>query len=308
MEDLAGQKIVEYMKRESLALDRLNRTYAVRGTRQEIRLPGRTIQTVFYPADQKDAPIIFAFHGGGFVVGGCALDDELHHTVSKTLSANMVSVGYRKGEKNPFPKAVNDAYDAVKYYLDGSDPDHSFDQGHVAVFGSSAGANLAVATSILAQRRKEFRVGMQILNYPFLDMVTPPEDKGYAADDLVMARYFNAAYARPHQRKDPLVSPILASDEDFDRGMRVVASLADIDELRAEGEQYVARLRSLGMRVSERVASGQGHAYLECAFRDLTSGYCPPLVKAALDDGSLYRERDATVSFVKENWQEWLAA
>ncbi len=302
------EKVIEQLKRDSLALDKLNRTVSVQGTRQKIRLPGRMIHTVFYPAEQKNAPVIFAFHGGGFVLGGCALDDALHHTFSKTLSANLVSVGYRKGERNPFPKAVNDAYDAVKYYLDDMGDEYHFDHGRVATFGSSAGANLAVATGILAQRRKEFRVGMQILNYPFLDMATPPRQKGYLADELVKAHYFNEAYAEPSLWTDPLVSPVLAADEDFDKTMSVIVTLADIDPLRTEGESYAQHARRLGLSVAERVSPGQVHGYLECAFRDLTKGWCPPPIRAAADDGSLYAERDATVQFIKEQWQEWLSA
>jgi len=303
----ASTKLVEQMRRESLALNRLNRTTPVQGTRQEIHLPGRTIHTVLYPAGQKNAPIVFAFHGGGFVFGGCALDDALHNTIRHELGANVVSVGYRKGENNPFPRAVNDAFDTVKHYLDDPKGRYDFDQSRVAVFGSSAGANLAVAASILAHRRKEFKIGMQILNYPFLDMATPPEDKGYTSTDLVRARFFNAAYAQPDQRKDPLVSPVLAGNEDFDKAMRAVVSLAEVDPLRAEGQFYTEQLRARDVQVAERVFLGQSHGYLEYAFRDVTQGYCPPPIEAAAENGSLYAERDATVNFIKESWQVWLS-
>lgn len=300
------RQIIEQIRRESLKVDKLNRIAPVTGKRQGIRLPGRTIEAVLYPAGKRCAPIIFAFHGGGFVFGGCALDDELHSTLAERLAANVVSVGYRKGEKNPFPRAVDDAYDTVKYFLGNLQGDCDFDQSRIATFGSSAGANLAVTTSILAHRRKEFRVGTQILVYPFLDLATPAEDKGYPPDELTRMRYFTDVYARPEQRRDPLVSPVFADDEDFDRSMHVIVSLADNDPLRAEGELYTSRLRTLGLEVAERLSPGQSHGYFEYGFRDLSEGYCPPSIAAAAEKGSLGVERDATVEFIKQNWERWL--
>lgn len=90
----------------------LNKIVPVRGVRESITLPGRTLDTVYYPAVGKDAPMVFVFHGGGFVFGGCALDDNLWHAVRQTLGANVISVDYRKGEENPFPAPLYDAYDA----------------------------------------------------------------------------------------------------------------------------------------------------------------------------------------------------
>jgi len=53
----------------------------VHGEREQIELDGRTIPAVFYPAEKENAPVIFAFHGGGFAFGHCALDDRLHDMV-----------------------------------------------------------------------------------------------------------------------------------------------------------------------------------------------------------------------------------
>ncbi len=306
--DDRSRHVIEQMKRDSRMMAELDRAVPIKGERQRIRLRGRTIDTVFYAAEKKNAPIIFAFHGGGFLFGGCALDDNLHYTVSRELGANLVSVGYRKGERNPFPKPVNDAYDVAKYCVDNLHGDYDFDRSKIATLGGSAGGNLAITTSILAHRRKEFKVGMQILNYPFLDAASPVESKGYTGEEAVMMRYFNEAHARPEQWTDPLVSPVLASDDDFDRSMRAIVVLAENDPLREEGRRYADMLRGLGIDVAERVAAGQGHGYFEFAFHDSLEGYCPPLIAAAAKDGSLYAQRDETVAFIKEHWTRWITA
>ncbi|MBN1632395.1 MAG: alpha/beta hydrolase fold domain-containing protein [Thermoleophilia bacterium] len=305
MDDMT-RRVGEQMKREAARMEELNPVIPVRGIRERVRLEGRTIDTVFYPAGVKSAPIIFAFHGGGYLFGGCALDDNMHHTLRDALKANVVSVGYRTGEEHPFPCAVDDGYDTMKHYIEGEGVDHEFDRSRIATFGSSAGGNMAVATSILARRRKEFRVGMQILNYPFLDAASPVECKGYAPEDIPMFRYFNEAHATPEQWRDPLMSPILAGDGDFDRALRVVVIPAEKDPLRHEAEIYANRLRNLGIDVAEHVAAGQGHGYFEFAFHDAIEGYCPAYLTAAAADGSIHRERDAALNFITVHWERWI--
>jgi len=139
---------------------------------------------------------------------------------------------------------------------------------------------------------------MQILNYPFLDAASPVESKGYPPEDVPMFRYFNEAHSTPEEYSDPLLSPVLAGDDDFDRAMHVVIIPAENDPLRPEAEFYAKRLRGLGIDVAERVAVGQGHGYFEFAFHDSVEGYCPRYLATAAEDGSLYRERDATLRFI----------
>jgi acetyl esterase/lipase len=89
--------------------------------------------------------------------------------------------------------------------------------------------------------------------------------------------------------------------------MRAVVIVAETDALRHEGEIYANRLRNLGIDVAQYVAKGQGHGYFEFAFHDSLEGYLTPEIAAAAADGSLYRERDASMSFIKEHWNRWIA-
>lgn len=149
---------------------------------------------------------------------------------------------------------------------------------------------------------------MQILVYPFVDLSTPAQDKGYPPDELPRMNYFTDVYASPEHREDPLVSPVFAGEEDFDRSMHVIIDLADADLLRPEGELYADRLREFGLEVAETVSKGQSHGFFEYGFRDLDRGFCPPPIAAAARDGSLLTERDAAVEFIKENWERWLVS
>jgi acetyl esterase len=284
-------------------LDGLNKIVPVQGVRESIALPGRTLDAVFYPAEEKGAPLVFAFHGGGFMFGGCALDDDLWHAWRRLLKANVVSIGYRKGEENPFPTPLDDAYDAIKHYL--ADETHDFDHGRIAVMGNSAGANESAAVCILANRRKEFRVGLQVLVYPFLDSATPPEEKSIDPAMAAMYAYFNEAHAREEDWTDPLVSPVFATKQDLVSLPRAVVILAENDGLYDEGRKYADMMRDAGVRVDSMLAEGMEHGYLEFSYRGLEEDYVPPGIVAAGADGTLARQVERTMDFVRLQFEDW---
>ncbi len=287
----------------SRMLDGLNKVVPVQGVRESIALSGRTLDTVYYAAEEKGAPLIFAFHGGGFMFGGCALDDALWHAWRQLLKANIVSIGYRKGEEHPFPAPVDDAYDAIAYYL--ADQTHDFDHGRVAVMGNSAGANESAAVSILANRRKEFAIGLQILIYPFVDSLTPPEEKSIDPMMTAMYSFFNQAHAREEDWADALVSPVFARREDLEGLPRAVVVLAERDGLFDEGQTYADMMQEAGVRVDAMVAEGMEHGYLEFSFRGLEEDYVPPGIVAAGADGTLAAQVARTMDFVKLHFEDW---
>ena len=287
----------------SKMLDELNKVVPVQGVRESLVLPGRNLDAVYYPAEEKGAPLVFAFHGGGFVFGGCALDDDLWHAWRQLLRANVVSIGYRKGEDNPYPAPLDDAYDAIKYYLSGTS--HDFDRDRIALMGNSAGANEAATVSILANRRKEFAIGMQILVYPFADSLTPPEEKSIDPAMAAMYTYFNEAHARAEYWTDPLVSPVFATNLDLVGLPRAVVVLAENDGLYDEGQKYADMMREAGVRVDSMVARGMEHGYLEFSHRGLEEDYVPPGIVAAGADGTLATQVGLTMEFIRLHFEDW---
>jgi acetyl esterase len=305
--DISLQEAIAAAKLEATAASKLqrelNKIVPVRGIRESIALQGRTLDTLYYPAAEEGAPMVFAFHGGGFVFGGCALDDNLWHAVRQTLGANVISVDYRKGEENPFPAPLYDAYDAIKYYIE--DAAHDFDRDRIAVMGNSAGATESATVSILANRRKEFTIGLQILVYPFVDMVTPPEAKRLDPMELGMAHYFNEAHAKKEDWADPLASPICASKQDLAGLPRAVVVLAEADGLCAEGQRYAEMLREAGVSTDSMVAEGMPHGFFEFAYRDKLEDYLPPAIIAAAADGSLATQAACAMEYIRANFEDW---
>ncbi len=84
-------------------------------------------------------------HGGAFVFGGgeSALREAIW--VANGLGAQVISIDYRQPPLHPFPAAVNDAVAVWKELIKTQSPEST------AMFGTSAGGNLTLATTLKLQ-------------------------------------------------------------------------------------------------------------------------------------------------------------
>src|SRR5271156_4107009 len=102
---------------------------------------GKKIRALLYQPTsppQTGSPLIVMFHGGGFCVGAPEGEEQSCRSFVQAFGATCVSAAYRLGPENPFPYAVNDSYDALKWATAnaksfGADPSAGF-----AVGGTSA--------------------------------------------------------------------------------------------------------------------------------------------------------------------------
>ncbi|HJT94762.1 MAG TPA: alpha/beta hydrolase fold domain-containing protein, partial [Mycobacterium sp.] len=117
-------------------------------------------------------PALLWIHGGGYVIGSAAQDDELCRRFAREVGATVASVDYRLAPENPYPIPLEDCYSALAWLarLPAVDPER------VAVGGASAGGGLAAALALLARDRGEYRLAFQHLIYPMLDDRTCTKD------------------------------------------------------------------------------------------------------------------------------------
>ncbi len=287
-----------------------NQSVSVSGVRETVELGDRAIETIFYPAGHSGAPILFVFHGGGFVFGGHALNDGLWDALRNHLHINVVSVNYRKGVANPFPAALNDADEVIGYYLNHSP--HDFARDKAAVMGSSAGANLSAAVCLKRALRGDRSIGLQLLCYPLVDNDTLPLAKSKNPEMLrntpadEINTYFQRAYLPdPANRKGPLASPLFAPDELIKALPPAVIFIAEYDDLAPEAAEYAEKLEAAGVCVQTYEAKDMFHGYFEFAFDSGNIGYTPEMVDAANADGSLEREKLATLSLMQQAVRNW---
>lgn len=171
----------------------------------------RTIKAHVYQSDSPKAPspVLLNFHGSGFVLPWHGSDDAFCRVIAQKTKYTVLDIQYRLAPENPFPAALNDVEDAIKYVL--SHPE-TYDATRVSISGFSAGGNMALAVLSLAAIPPN-TIHSIIVFYPPMDISIKPGDKVQADPSgpnvipTAGAKLFNVCYTGKENRKDPLVSP-----------------------------------------------------------------------------------------------------
>lgn len=131
---------------------------------------GRQMKLIILrPERRKNLPGILWIHGGGYMLGMAGM---VHFSEAKMLAkkygAVVISPEYRLAKEAPYPAALDDCYEALRYMYDNAE-ELGIDPGRIVVGGESAGGGLAAAVCLLARDRKEVPVFFHIPLYPMLD-------------------------------------------------------------------------------------------------------------------------------------------
>jgi acetyl esterase/lipase len=171
-------------------------------------------------------------------------DEEFCRRVSRETKYTVLDAPYRLAPEHPFPAALNDIEDVIKYVL--SRPDE-FDLTRVALSGFSAGANLAMAATANLFPRDTFRSLLAF--YPATDLCSDPASKvapvsGGRVIPMPVARLFNRCYVpAAFDRRDPRISPMFAPTDRFPQ--RLLMITADSDSLALEAEELAHKIKAL---------------------------------------------------------------
>ena len=290
------------------AMRKLNCEIPVSGERRNLTMPDREIPIVYYKAEKEHAPLIIGFHGGGYMLGGAALNDDMWLAVRDSLEMNVASVDYRKSPEYQWKEALDDAYDA-SVYLKEHASEFGFDPEKIYVMGTSSGGGLAASVCLYANRQKNNLYTGQILLYPFLDTDTDPDSKGEGSLTGPIMYVFNELHCSPQESKNPLVSPVFALQEDLIGLPPAILVYAENDNLKTEGRQYAEMLRGAGVPVADQLVAGMSHGYFDSGFTDpseLEHGFLSMVSvsesdKKLLKDGSFHTASLETLEFIKEN-------
>jgi acetyl esterase/lipase len=117
------------------------------------------------PGATSKGPALLWIHGGGYVIGSAAQDDDLCRRFARELGATVAAVDYRLAPEYPYPVPLEDCYRALTWLAELP----AVDPALVAIGGASAGGGLAAALALLARDRREVNVAAQLLVYPMLD-------------------------------------------------------------------------------------------------------------------------------------------
>lgn len=219
---------------------------------------------IYRTTDDKKAPVIVFYHGGGHVIGGLDSYDTVSRFVALKTGCTLVSVDYRMAPEFPFPAAVDDCYDATRWVAD-----HArklrVDRSRLAVCGDSAGGNLAAAVAIMARDNDHFDISAQVLVYPVTDYRggTPSHGlygSGYGAVESETVEWFMERYLPdPAMRDDWRACPHNAASH---AGLPPTLILtAECDVLRDEAIQYAEQLTAAEVPVDYVQYEGMVHGF-----------------------------------------------
>ncbi|MCD8147996.1 MAG: alpha/beta hydrolase [Clostridiales bacterium] len=302
--DAKMREIVDNIKQELMGevekMEEANRVMEVSGTRHKLPLTGRTLDMVYYPVEGK-APLFIGFYGGGFLFGGCAMNDYMWKAISEKLHVNVASIGYRKSPHHMWRDVVADGYESAVYLRDHA-AEFGFDPEQISLIGGSAGASLATRTALYANMQGDMFFKNQLLMYPFLDLATDPLSKGRGSLEGPIMYVFNELHCGDDDPTLSLISPVYASVEEL-RGMpNTVIVLAENDNLRAEGEKYGNLLAEADVPVHMTCMEGMPHGFFESGFgvRGEELEFLGEDVLRGMKDGSIPAKAEESIEFIRK--------
>lgn len=230
----------------------------------EIPRVGGIVRARVYSPDASDVlPAVVLFHGGGWVIGDLLMAEAQSRQLATRASCRVVSVDYRLAPEHPYPAAADDAYTALEFVATEA-ADFGIDAKRLAVYGQSAGGNLAAVVSLMTRDRRGPEILLQVPVYPVIDSdFTRPsyqewgDGPGLTREQM---QWFWDHYIGNGDRHDPYVSPLHASTLAGVAPALVVT--AEADPLCSEGRAYADRLRADGVPVTYSEYPGMHHGFI----------------------------------------------
>ena len=208
-------------------------------------------------ADPTQVPVFL--HGGGFALGSSASHRKLAGHVARACGATAFVADFRRAPEHPYPAQIEDTaavFDAL--VRDGIRP------ADITFIGDSAGASIAIATTLRMQRDGSRTPGLVMAISPWLDMENTGETlvSNNDTDFLItreglqgnIDRYLSGG-ADP---TDPLVNPLYADLTGFPP---LYITAADIESLYADATRLHALAQDAGVAVTFDVAPGHQHVF-----------------------------------------------
>ncbi len=211
-------------------------------------------------------PVIFHFHGGGWILGGKDTHERLDRELANAPQAVVVFVDYTPAPDAHYPVQNEQAYTALQWAIAHADQIGA-DPGRVALAGDSAGGNMAAALTLMAKDRGGPQIAAQVLFYPVtdasLDTGTYQRYAGGPWATREAMRWFWDSYLPDQARRAEITaSPLRATTEQL-RGLPPALIInAEHDVLRDEGEAYARKLSQAGVPVTQVRYGGTIHDFV----------------------------------------------
>lgn len=209
--------------------------------------------------DEKNADrLLVHVHGGAYVFGAGLAGTSEAVLVAHAFKARAISVDYRMPPDNPFPAALDDAVAVWKAVT------KDRDAAKIALFGTSTGGGLTMATVLKLKELKAPLPGAIFMGTPWTDLTkTGDTYLSNAEIDNVLGRYEGLlesaarVYAGKADLKDPFLSPVHGDVTGFPPAILISGTRDLFLSITVRAHR---KLRAAGVPAELHVYEGQSHA------------------------------------------------
>lgn len=233
----------------------------------KIKIPGKNgnipALVVCKKGVTEPAPGVLWIHGGGYATGmkemlymGRGIDLALRH------GAVVISPSYTLSFKAPYPAAIDDCYDVLKYIKE-----HTAKLGirddQIMVGGESAGGGLTASLCMMARDRKEVNIAYQMPLYPMLDDHDTESSRDNHAKVWNTRRNHMAwrMYLKGIADKDVSVYAAPARQTDYSGLPPAYTFVCTAEPFYCETMTFIDNLKKAGVEAAVDVYEGLYHAF-----------------------------------------------
>jgi triacylglycerol lipase len=236
-------------------------------------VPGSTgapdVRVLIYSPDTKAAapvPAYLHIHGGGYILGVPEMNDGMNRSTVVEHGCVVVSVDYRLAPETRYPGALEDCYAAL-LWLHKNAGQLGVDHSRIAIGGESAGGGHAAALAILARKRGEVPICLQLLDSPMIDDRTGSvSDPHPYCGEFVWTPASNrfgwgALLGVEPGASDVPADAVPARTKDLSRLPPTFITVGALDLFAEENIEYARRLIRAGVPTELHVIPGAYHGF-----------------------------------------------
>ena len=223
-------------------------------------LPARVYRGLGCAAGER-VPAVLYLHGGGWVIGNLDSHDRLCRQLATRARLCVLAVDYRLAPEHPFPAAVEDAADALRWLAAHAD-ELAIEPAAIGVAGDSAGGNLAAVLALMARDGSVPSLAHQALLYPVTDLAADTASYARVTADVpltaaTMHMFIGHYTPDAAQRRDWRASPLRAAR--FEGCAPALVLTVAHDPLCDEGLAYARALDAAGVHLQTLHLNDQVH-------------------------------------------------
>lgn len=210
--------------------------------------------------EAKRRPLVIWLHSGGMIAGSPQFEGPTAGVIARKVDAVVAAPDYRLAPEQPFPAALDDCVNTVKWAIANADP-LGIDPNRIALAGASAGGGLA-ATCAQRCQDEGIEIRSVAMLYPMLDDRTELLATEAAAawsgssNSFAWSAYLN----RQSDTDQPLPYAAASRRPDLRGTPPTWIAVGDIDILCTEAREFARRLHEAEVPCDLAVVPGMYHA------------------------------------------------